>query len=58
MHLLQCNIQITDVVNSGLNGPINLTLVGNELYVAELNTNRISKINITLANPIREDFIT
>ena len=51
--LLSCNkpiAQTTDVV-TGLEGPIEMALHGNDLYFVETTGDRISKIDITLNTP-------
>jgi len=48
--------QITDVLTSGLSEPAGLAISGNYLYVAEFD--RISKIDISLALPVKSDLVT
>lgn len=48
--------QITDVLTSGLSEPAGLAISGNYLYVAE--SDRISKIDISLASPLKSDLVT
>ena len=58
--LLTCiNIiaQTTDVV-TGLSFPQGIVLNGNDLYIAENNGNKISKIDITDATPTTIDVVT
>jgi hypothetical protein len=48
--------QVTDVV-TGLNNPTRLALNGNDLYIAEYNGNKISKIDITAATPTATEVV-
>lgn len=48
--------QITDVLTSGLSEPAGLAISGNYLYVAE--SDRISKIDISLPIPVKSDLVT
>lgn len=49
--------QTTDVL-SGLSGPLGLVLNGNDLYVAEVDGNKVSKIDVSATNPNPSDVIT
>ena len=51
------NAQTSDVV-TGLDLPQGILLNGNELYIAETDAGKISKINITDSSPIITDVIT
>ena len=47
----------TDIVNSGLNKPFGVLLYGNDLYIAEYNGGKISKIDITAISPTPTDVV-
>jgi hypothetical protein len=49
--------QLMDVV-TGLGFPYGIEIDGNNLYVAELTSNKISKVDISAPNPVAETFIT
>ncbi|WOD44309.1 T9SS type A sorting domain-containing protein [Hwangdonia lutea] len=49
--------QVTDVA-TGLNSPNCLAVKGDYLYIAELNGNKISKIDLTISNPTPITVIT
>ena len=51
------NAQLNDVVTTGLNTPNGIIFNGNDLYIAEYNGNKISKIDITATNPTVTDVI-
>ncbi|AWH72691.1 hypothetical protein DCS32_00440 [Dokdonia sp. Dokd-P16] len=49
--------QTTDVV-TGLSNPAGLVFDGNDLYVAEVGANKVSKINVQATNPDATDVLT
>jgi len=49
--------QLVDVV-TGLNFPYGLALDGNDLYISQVNADKISKIDISLTNPPIVDVVT
>lgn len=51
------NSQTVDVI-SGLGEPYDVLLNGNDLYVAEFTSNRVSKIDISSGTPTRVDVVT
>lgn len=50
-------VEATEVV-SGLNGSYGVAVHGNDLYVTELLSNKISKVDLTANTPVATDFIT
>lgn len=50
--------QVTDVLTSGLDEPAGVAISGNFLYIAEAASNKISKIDISLASPVKSDVVS
>lgn len=48
---------VSTVIN-GLNFPEQIVLIGDELFIAHAGANRVSKFNVTDANPTLEDVVT
>lgn len=49
--------QTTDVI-TGLSGPRGIVLDGDDLYIAEVDGNKVSKINVSASNPSATDVVT
>jgi hypothetical protein len=54
---INLNSQTTEVVKE-LEIPFGIAFKGNELYIAQYNTGKISKIDISIANPTLTDIVT
>jgi len=48
----------TDFISSGLQGPANMVVIGNDLYIANNNSNYLSKVDLSLSSPTAESFIS
>ena len=58
INLTDTTPEITDVLTSGLNDPIDALFVGNTLYICQFLGNKISKIDITDPSPSPVDVVT
>ena len=55
---INLNAQVTDVLTIGLAQPTGLAISGNSLFIGEEGSNKISKIDISLAVPVKTDVVT